>query len=523
MTLRRWSTLFLAIAGTLTAVLAGPAQAASQEVVLQRGDDFQQVVDVHPPGTTYRIAAGVHRLQSISPKSGDRFIGDPGAVMSGARVLSGWKAARGFWYVDGQTQQGRIQGRIAPDGNQRDAFPEELWVDGKRWRHVGSFDQLGPGRWYFDYGADRIWIGRDPALLGLVETSVKPHAIASGSRRPTSGVVVSRLVVERYASPTQKGALGSHAAHDWTLRRVTARYNHGAGIRLGPGSLLDAGKVHGNGQIGVVGNGVDVPSGYSGPLTMRRTEVTHNSVLDFRLTIVNKDSHLSAAGARFTMAPKGLTVENNWIHDNAAHGLWMDNGVYFATVRSNRVEDNAYRGIFYEISYGPHPVHGGIDSRIYWNQVWRNGAMARLADERKGGGVTVSNSRDVRVYGNALDRNHGGVLLIEAAGRTPHTKRVRVVGNDIRYSTGWTGLYTRNLSDSEADAYHRSEGNRFSRNTYRLGRRTEPRFYGVRRPVRGPGWKRLGHDLNSRFLGTRDRPRLPRAADAFRRLGSYGA
>lgn len=513
----------LALALLSITAVATAGRAAPAEVVLGPGDDFGQIAEAHPAGTTYVVTAGTHRLQSIKPKTGDRFVGEPGAILSGARVLRGWQPEQGYWYVDGQTQEGRVQGDIAPGGNQRDAYPEELWVDGRRWRHVSSMADLGPGGWFFSYGADRIWIGRDPALLGTIETSVTPQAIASSDGRPVSDVVIENLVVERYASPTLKGALGSRGAYDWTLHHVTARHNHGAGIRLGPGSTLSGSKTYGNGWSGVAGMGLDARSGYSAPLTMRGTDVNHNCALDFRLRFYDKESKVNCGAARFSHAPKGVLIENSWVHDNAAHGLWMDGGAYSATVRSNRVEDNAFRGIFYEISYGPHPVHGGIDTRIYWNQVWRNGALARSLDEFKGGGVTISDSRDVRVYGNALDRNYGGVLVLEAGGRQAETEHVHVVGNESRYSTGWTGLYTRNHSTEAAREYHTSRGNRFSRNTYRLGNRIEGRFYGVRRPVRVPGWRQLGHDLNSAFLGIRRRPQLPEPAVAFRRLAAYGA
>ena len=46
------------------------------------GDDAQRVVNGHPPGTTYIVKAGIHlRNFSVQPKSGDRFCGEPGAVL----------------------------------------------------------------------------------------------------------------------------------------------------------------------------------------------------------------------------------------------------------------------------------------------------------------------------------------------------------------------------------------------------------------------------------------------------------
>jgi hypothetical protein len=64
------------------------APCASGGVAIGTGDNAQQVVDAHPAGTTYVVKAGTHlRNFSIRPKFGDRFCGEPGAVLDGGRSL----------------------------------------------------------------------------------------------------------------------------------------------------------------------------------------------------------------------------------------------------------------------------------------------------------------------------------------------------------------------------------------------------------------------------------------------------
>ena len=46
-----------------------------REVSVQPGDDLMAIVAKNPPGTTFRFAAGLYRLQSIIPKDGDSFLG----------------------------------------------------------------------------------------------------------------------------------------------------------------------------------------------------------------------------------------------------------------------------------------------------------------------------------------------------------------------------------------------------------------------------------------------------------------
>ncbi len=58
----------------------------SEGVLVRPGESIQAAVDVHPPGTTFVIAAGTHRRQMIRPKSGDVFQGEPGAILDGEGV-----------------------------------------------------------------------------------------------------------------------------------------------------------------------------------------------------------------------------------------------------------------------------------------------------------------------------------------------------------------------------------------------------------------------------------------------------
>lgn len=52
-------------------------------VRIEPGTDIQSVVDDYPPATTFVLATGVHRAQSINPRSGDVFLGEEGAVLDG--------------------------------------------------------------------------------------------------------------------------------------------------------------------------------------------------------------------------------------------------------------------------------------------------------------------------------------------------------------------------------------------------------------------------------------------------------
>ncbi len=70
---------------------AGPVHLAAwprDAVMLNPGDDIQAAIDAHGVATTFHLSAGVYRIQSVIPKDDDFFVGDDGAILNGANVLT---------------------------------------------------------------------------------------------------------------------------------------------------------------------------------------------------------------------------------------------------------------------------------------------------------------------------------------------------------------------------------------------------------------------------------------------------
>jgi hypothetical protein len=73
---------------TTTGSPSGSKCSFSGAVPIGVGDDAQMVVNAHGAGTTYVVKAGTHlRNFSVRPRSGDKFCGEPGAVLDGGRSL----------------------------------------------------------------------------------------------------------------------------------------------------------------------------------------------------------------------------------------------------------------------------------------------------------------------------------------------------------------------------------------------------------------------------------------------------
>ncbi len=83
-----------------------PISKPADAIPVAVGADLQSLVDAAPAGSTFWIEAGVHRMQSVTPKDGDHFIGEHGAVLNGARLITEFDREGHNWVATGQNQEG---------------------------------------------------------------------------------------------------------------------------------------------------------------------------------------------------------------------------------------------------------------------------------------------------------------------------------------------------------------------------------------------------------------------------------
>ena len=430
------------------------------------GEDIQARVDAAAPGTRFVLRPGVHRLQHVRPKDGMGFAGEPGAVLSGARLLTGFARSGGAWAVDGQTQQGAAAG-VCEDGGQACRFPEDLFIDDVPQKRVASAAQVGPGTWYFDYAADRVLLGSDPTGR-RVEIGALPHAF-SGS---ATGVTIRGIVIEKYATPAQQGALQGNATTGWTVEDVEIRLNHGIGLRTGNGMRVLRSRIHHNGQMGLGGSGRDV--------LVEGNEIHHNNTLGF-------DPAWEAGGSKFVRTD-GLVLRGNFSHHNQGHGLWTDIDNVNTLYEANRVEDNTRSGIFHEISYRA-VIRGNVARR-------NGGAGAVWVD---GAGILVNSSRDVEVHDNVVEGNLNGIAAVQSTRGAGARGAYELAGLHVHHNTvvmaqGRSGV----VQNAGSQAVFTSMGVRFEANRYTLGSAAKP--FAWKDATHDPsGWKSFGHDVAGTF------------------------
>ena len=401
-------------------------------------------MDANPTGTIFTLLTGVHRSEAIEhviPKNGNVFIGEPGAVMSGARVLSNFHGEGPYWVAADQTQQGPVGGTCTP-GYGGCIFSEDLFIDGVPLWRVVSLGEVAVGQWFFDYAANKIYLQDDPAGR-LVETSVGRHAFAGFSQ----DVTIRGLTIEKYANPAQSGAINGPGGVNWVIDTNLVQLNHGAGIVFGDGAQILQNRVLRNGQIGL------------------KTPAANNVIVEGNGIAFNNyagySSGWEAGGTKFART-NGLVLRGNNVHDNKGPGLWTDINNINCLIEGNTVRDNEGMGIFHEISYAAIIRDNIVERNSRGWSPWLYGAQ-----------IMLSSSRDTEIYGNtvvvAADGGNGITLIQQNRGTGTHGPWV-TTGNYVHHND-ITHLGDQGLNGGAADweqAAFLAGGNRFDFNTYHV-------------------------------------------------------
>jgi parallel beta-helix repeat protein len=435
-------------------------------VSIAPSDDASEIVSGAPPGSTFEFLPGIHRLFAARPKDGMTFVGLEGAILSGAIELEGPTAVDGGWRFDGYEFTGGDHGHCI-DGYDACGLTQDVFVDDVMLWQVTDRTELAPGTWFWE--DDSIYLFDDPTNR-RVELSVEDRAFQGDS----AAVTIQNLVVEKYATPAQSGAIqsmvpGGDRGTDWLIEDVEVRGAHGAGIRAGDGTTIRRAYVHHNGQLGIaVSRGIDV--------LIEDSEIAFNNVAGFRWS-------WEAGGGKFTRTD-GLIVRNTYSHDNIGPGLWTDIDAINTLYESNRVVGNTGPGIYHEISYAAVIRDNVVQGNGFDFPGWLWGA-----------GIQVAASSDVEVVGNDVRGNANAIAGIQQArgdgAHGPHLlSNLYVHGNTIEVADGRVGIVT----DTGDRSVFTDRNNRFDFNTYQGA---DGRIYSWNGSILDRfGWIDAGQDVN---------------------------
>ncbi len=392
-------------------ILLVAAQTNPPSVSLSPGSNLQAAIDAAPPGTTFLLQAGVYRMQSLSPKNGDVFTGQGAVDLNGSQILTfaADPGGNGLWVATTL---------LLTSG----AFPclassplcdqiEDVFIDNVLQKPAAALNGLKPGWSYFDQSRRAVYLPANPAGH-VVEIGAATGAFSGAA----SGVRISNLTVEKYATHAQQGAIGDvREGSAWIVNNVEVRWNHGAGVELGPGSTISNSYIHHNGQLGLS------LSGANGQAI--GNEISWNNYAGF-------DPGWEAGGAKF-WATNNLLVQSNYVHDNQGPGLWTDTNNTGTLYQNNTVINNLNEGIKHEVSYSATIRNNIVKGNGNTSTTWLWNAQ-----------IELQNSSNAQVYGNTVEVPAGGgngIALINQ-NRGSGTMGPWVTANDKVYNNTITYL-----------------------------------------------------------------------------------
>ena len=456
-----------------------PTRPASTTTSVGLSQRVQDLVERMPAGTTFLIQAGVHRLESVVPKNGDSFIGEPGAILSGAILINSFRRQGKYWTAKCSILRIEGPGKCQPQ-YPACTLPEDLFVDEFPLLRVPNLADVAGHAWYLDYAAGTLYISDDPTGR-TVELSVARHAFYGSA----TDVTIRGLVIEKYANPAQSGAI--HAltdpgplSRDWVVEKNEVRLNHGAGIRLGHGTQVLQNRIHHNGQIGAVGSGNNI--------VVEGNEIAYNNYAGY-------DYSWEAGGTKFAYTRK-LVVRTNYVHNNQGPGLWTDGDNDFVLYEQNHTAANLVAGIEHEISF---------DAVIRDNVIENDGFNPHGASIWWGAGIHIDASSNVQVYGNTVKNCMNGIAAVQGnrgsshkTGRPYLVQRLDAHDNTIVQTSGTAAGIAKD--EHFDDSVFKSWGNRYEGNSYELADVDGKYYQWMNAPRTREEWQGFGNDIRGRWL-----------------------
>jgi len=443
-------------AGNYAVAAAGvELTAQAMPVIIQPGQSIQAAVNANPAGTTFNIKTGLYRGQSISPKDGDVFMGEPGAILNGAILLTNFVQQGSLWVATASVPEGQTGvGQVEP-GWEGSLYPSDLFFNDVALQHVLSQSAVVSGKWYVDYGHGKIYVADNPAGK-IVEISITRVAFSGLA----SNVTIQGLVIEKYAIPAMMGAIGDqYPGSNWVVQDNEVKLNHGTGINGASKWKILRNNVHHNGQEGLHCYG-GVPTGGAGAgptigMLVEGNELSYNNRLHYNMG-------WGAGGAKFCAAD-GLIIRNNYTHDNYGYGFCTDIDCTKVTYEGNRIVSNYSMGILHMKGYGA---------------TIRNNYVAGNSVKQQQGGlwdaqILLLNSRDADVSHNTVevDANGGNGITIIQQNENPGVYGPRISVNNFCHDNDIT-MYGQNGFNGVAADYDKDTmlngNNRFDANHYHV-------------------------------------------------------
>ena len=363
---------------TLTAVYQTPS--CTGVAVYPGTDSIKAAAAAYPAGTTFCIKAGIHRMtSSITARTGDKYIGEPGAILNGSKIVASFQRSGSYWVATGQSQQETaFQSTNGPwpvceSTAPACIYPEKVFLNGQDLWQVTSLAALQPGTFFFDYGGNAIYLFDDPTGK-TVEATTGSGGLIGYSGGTSDSVTVKNLVFEKFG-----GGLATAFAHNslkavngWRVENNEFRLISNVAVYNGGNGVVRNNFIHHNGRYAIVGGG-----------TFEGNVIVYNNTDGWNTG--------NDAGASKFHGTIGVVARGNIVSNNQSRGLWADTDNINALYENNIIENNVEMGILHEKSCAltiKNNVLRGNNSVYAGKAIWY------------GGQISARQSKDIQIFGN---------------------------------------------------------------------------------------------------------------------------
>ena len=414
-----------------------PVTCPSGARVVGRTDSIQAAIQAAGSGGSLCVKPGIYRFRTpLRPLAGQTLTFERGAILSGARVTTGWRRSGTRWVLDNQRQDfstpSWLRTYVCKD-NPSACILEGLFRDGVPLKHVMTLSALAKGKVYFNNAKDRMFIIDDPRGHRMEAT-----VLAIGIEPSGAGVTIRGAVIEKM------GWLGINAtAPGSTIEDCEIRYVQTTGLRLvGNDHVVRRNFIHHNGNTGIQATD-------GSRLLMEANEVAFNNYLHFGGRPVPHHE----GGAKF-LRTSDVTLRGNYSHHNDGDGWWFDTDNIRVIVEDNVFKANTRYGFFYETSY---------------DAVIRNNVFRRNATDPtwNGSHLRITTSKNVEVVGNRFEDSGWSTLSLDWMDRgmgaygEHQLTGLFVHDNVFQLSNGWVGTPYGFDAITAAPSNNRFQANRY--------------------------------------------------------------
>ncbi len=378
-------------------------------------------IGVIQPGDTVHLGPGTYREQVImtsrprslfgknypanaTGQSYDKMIRfvaeEPGkTIIKGSDVVTGWKrSADHLWVKENWSHNsqmvfanGKILQQIAGVMSKAMSAPVVAGAKGphnNKWlgRVGDGREDMTPGSFYVDLENKKLYVwlkeNQDPNKL-LIEASVRPFCFFA---RGINYLFISGLTMmhSNGSADTNWGAFMLGKVSHCIVENVQVKWCDSIGFHvLGDNLTIRNSKFNHNGNSGVSAKGwghrwID-------------NETSYNNWRKFNY-------HWHAGGMKMIPFANDTVISGHTAAYNYGTGIWFDTWNSNVTIRNSLVHDNAWHGIFYEIS-----EHAIIKN----NRVYNNGAY----------GIYIAQSSNCNILYNLVYANGMTGIVVMGSGK----------------------------------------------------------------------------------------------------------